>query len=79
MILVSAGIYTATRSRLLADYIFRCLIGLNCCTVAIGFIELVLRTGFDVWRFMAVYWLACLAAMAMARTALFILSPADER
>ncbi len=79
MILVSVGVYTPTRSRSPADYIFRCLIGLNCCTVAIGFIELVLRTGFNVWRFMAIYWLACVVSMTMARAVLFILSPADER
>ena len=78
MILMSVGVYTPARSRSLADYIFRCLIGLNCCTVVIGFIELVLRTGVDVWRFMAVYWLACFVAMAMVRTVLLILSPADE-
>jgi hypothetical protein len=78
MILMSFGMYAPTRSRSLADYIFRCLIGLNCCTVVIGFIELVLRTGVDVWRFMAVYWVACFAAMALARIVLFILSPADE-
>lgn len=79
MVLVSAGIYAPRRSPSLPAYIFRCLIGLNCCTVVIGFIQLVLRTRVDVWRFMGLYWLACLGAMALVRAVLLVLLPADKR
>jgi len=71
VILISVGIYSPTRSRSLADYVFRCLIGLNCCAAVLGLIEFVLRTGVDLWRFLAIYWIAGLVAMAAARAALW--------
>jgi len=73
MILVSVGLYDSSRLRSIREYILRFFIGLNCCTAVVGLIELVLRTGVDVWRLVAIYWAACLVLMATARVVLVLI------
>ena len=67
MILDSIGIYGAIRLRSVSEYILRCVIGLNCCTVVVGLIQLVLLPRADVWRFMEIHWMVCFILMAFLR------------
>jgi len=67
MIFMSVGVYTPARTRSLTDYIFRCIIALNSCAAVVGLIEVVLKTGVDVWRVVEVYWVNCLVLMTAVR------------
>jgi hypothetical protein len=85
VILVSVGMYLPARS--LPEYVLRCFVGLNCCTAVLGLIELVLRTGVDVWRLVGIYWLIAGTLMALVRLLVLCLfrprrarlAPADQR
>ncbi len=72
MILQSAGIYGSVRLRSVAEYVLRCVIGLNCCTVVVGLIQLVLKTRWDIWRFMEIHWMVCFCLMGLLRLALWL-------
>ncbi len=70
VILISVGVYPATQTRSIGDYLFRCLIALNSCTAVVGLIDVVLRPSRDVWHTIAVFWLLALAMTAALRVAL---------
>ena len=67
MILKSVGIYGAIRVRSVSEYLLRWVIGLNCCTVVVGLIRLVLIPRSDVWRFMEIHWMVSFVLMALLR------------
>ena len=71
MILKSVGIYGAIRVRSVSEYLLRWVIGLNCCTVVVGLIRLVLVPRSDVWRFMEIHWMVCFVLMALLRVFLW--------
>jgi len=79
MILISVGVYSPSRTQSVSHYIFRCFIGLNCCTAVVGLVEVVLRTGVDTWRVIGMYWVACLLAMASVRTSLILFDRSPRR
>ena len=67
MILISVGVYSPLRTRSLPDYLFRCLIALNCCTAVVGLIEVVLRKQQDVWHSLEIFWLVGIVLMIAVR------------
>ena len=71
MILDSIGIYGAIRLRSVSEYILRCVIGLNCCTVVVGLIQLVLLPRADVLRFMEIHWMVCFVLLGSLRVLLW--------
>jgi len=71
MILKSVGVYRTTRLRSVPEYLLRWVIGLNCCTVVVGLIRLVLLPRSDVWIFMEIHWMVCLVLMALLRVFLW--------
>ena len=71
MILKSVGVYGAIRLRSFPEYLLRWVIGLNCCTVVVGLIRLVLFPRSDVWIFMEIHWMVCFVLMASLRVFLW--------
>jgi hypothetical protein len=72
MILDSIGVYGAIRFQSVSEYVLRCVIGLNCCTVVVGLIQLVLLPRTDVWRFMEIHWMVCFVLMALLRVVIWL-------
>lgn len=70
VILVSVGVYSPQRTRSLNDYMFRCLIALNCCAVVVAGVEALLGAQAGLWRIVAVYWMVSLVLMMASRTVL---------
>ena len=67
MIFVSVGLYTPQRTRSLMDYLLRCLIGLNSCTLVVGLIEVVLHSPASVWVVCELFWAVALGCMVLVR------------
>lgn len=67
LLLAAMGVYSPQRSRSVADYLFRCVIGLNLCTLMVAGVARTLRSPVDVWRVTEVFWGGCLLAMLAAR------------
>ena len=72
MIVMSVGVYSPMRTRSLKDYLLRCLIALNSCTGVVGLIEVILRTGRDIWHTIEVFWMVALAMTGSLRLGLVL-------
>ncbi len=72
IILVSVGMYSPRRTRSLADYLLRCIIGLNSCTAVVALIEAVLHGSGHLWRIGELFWVLCLLGMIFVRVVLLL-------
>jgi exopolysaccharide biosynthesis polyprenyl glycosylphosphotransferase len=82
-ILMGMGVYTPSRTRSLADYIFRCIMGLNACAGVVGLVEVARHQSSTAWQTVALFWTTNLLLLGTARILLFsfdhLLRPALRR
>ena len=72
MILWSVGIYRSGELRRRAEYLIRCVIGLNSCALVVGLVLVILRSQMPAWRMMGVFWSLGLVGMAAVRGLLLL-------